>query len=127
MFGLFALSVAGSAAGQTRSLHSHRLAGNSYVTVSELVDTYQISRSQISVEADQREITLNGVQHWLSAPVLAARGQLWITSLDVLKSIDPVLRRGRSANHTPIRTIVLDPGHGGSDTGTRGQRSVEKK
>jgi len=122
---LLALCV--PAVAQTRSLHAHRLAGNSYITLGELIETYQLSRSQISIESDHREITLNGVQHWLSAPVLAARGQLWITSLDVLKTIDPVLRQGRSRNPSPVRVVVLDPGHGGSDTGTRGRRSVEKE
>src|SRR5204863_6823637 len=114
-------------AGQAGTLHSHRLAGNSYVTVREVLETYQINRGQISVEPDHREIALNGIQHWLNTPVLAARGQLWITSLDVLKTIDPVLRQGRSRSLAPVRLVVLDPAHGGSDSGTRGRRSVEKE
>ncbi len=124
---LSALAMASPVIAQSPSLHAHRLAGNSYITVGELADCYQLNRTQISVQADHREITLNSVQHWLSTPVLAARGQLWITSLDVLKTIDPVLRQGRSRTPAPIRLVVLDPGHGGTDTGTRGQRSVEKK
>jgi N-acetylmuramoyl-L-alanine amidase len=69
---------------------------------------------------------LLGVQHWLSAPVLEARGGLWISARDLLKTVDPVLRQGRSRTSAPVRLVVLDPGHGGSDAGTRGRRSVEK-
>ena len=77
--------------------------------------------------SERREIQINGAQHWLSAPVLNARGQLWISSVDVLKGIDPVLRQGRSKTLMPIRTVVLDPGHGGGDRGTRGGSTVEKQ
>jgi N-acetylmuramoyl-L-alanine amidase len=121
---LLALCV--PAVAQSRSLHAHRIAGGSYITVSELLDTYQVSRAQLVVQPDHRDITLNGVEHWLSTPVLSARGQLWISSRDVLKTIDPVLRQGRLPAPVAIRLVILDPGHGGSDTGTRGRRSVEK-
>jgi N-acetylmuramoyl-L-alanine amidase len=122
----FLLALGINASAEAPSLHAHRIAGGSYVTVNEIIQFYQLSRTQIVVQADRREINLIGVQHWLAAPVLAARGQLWITSLDVLKTIDPVLRQGRSRNPTPIRLVVLDPGHGGSDTGARGRQSIEK-
>lgn len=115
-----------TARAQTGSLHAHRLAGNSYITTGEIADYYRISRSQLAVESDHREIRLNGIQHWLSNPVLSARGQLWISARDVLKTLDPVLRQGRPAIRTPVRTVVLDPGHGGSDTGARGRSAVEK-
>ena len=72
-------------------------------------------------------ISVNGANHWLSAPVLSTRGKLWIAEIDVLKTLDPVLQPGRL--HKPgatVRTIVLDPGHGGTDRGTRGRSSLEK-
>jgi N-acetylmuramoyl-L-alanine amidase len=128
--------------GEAGTLNAHRLAGGEYVAASELAKFYGLGRNQsgssdradyrtsfarLSLQTERREIQINGAQHWLSAPVLNARGQLWISSVDVLKDIDPVLRQGRSKTLTPIRTVVLDPGHGGGDRGTRGRSTVEKQ
>ncbi len=89
--------------------------------------SYRSASAQLMAEHDCRDITLNGVTHWLSAPVLEIRGQLWIASLDVLKVIDPVFRQGRLPGKSTVHTVVLDPGHGGSDRGTRGEVGREKE
>jgi N-acetylmuramoyl-L-alanine amidase len=88
---------------------------------------YKTSFAQLEMEADRRDIFVNGVNHWLSTPILATRNKLWIAEVDVMKTLDPVLRpdRLRKAGRT-VRTIVLDPGHGGGDRGTRGRSSFEK-
>ncbi len=65
------------------------------------------------------EITLwNGVQLRLSfAPLLTNSGPV-IHSFDLAKTINPLLSKSAGAVSTaPV--IVLDPGHGGQDSGTR--------
>ena len=124
------------------ALKAHRIAGGEYVVAREMASFYGLGRNlsgssnradyrttfaRLALQANRRDISLNGVQHWLSAPVLAARGQLWISATDVLKTIDPVLRQGRSKTQAPVRLVVLDPGHGGTDRGARGLSGAEKQ
>ncbi len=118
-------------------LKSRRFEGGQYVLVSDVAHLYHLGRNtsndrdsasyhDLAVEADRREITLNGVQHWLSAPVHSSQGKLWVSATDILKTIDPILRRGRPTKSVAVRTIVLDPGHGGNDRGATTRNSTEK-
>jgi N-acetylmuramoyl-L-alanine amidase len=118
-------------------LKSRRFDGGEYVLVSDVAQYYYLGRNtstdrdtgayrDLYVEVDRREITLNSVQHWLSAPIHSFQGKLWISATDVLKTVDPVLRRGRPAKPLVVRTIALDPGHGGNDRGASGRTGIEK-
>ena len=115
-------------------LKSYRIAGGSYVAATDLAKFYNFGRSRIdsaeraeyrtntaqfNLQADQRDVVLNGVNHWLSWPVQNERNQLWVADVDVLKVIDPVLRPETVRFGQPIRTVVLDPGHGGIEHGTQ--------
>jgi len=138
---LLALALTGVADADPHALKASRFSGILYVAVRDLAVYYELGANQAAhidrasyrtsfaelvVENDSREILLNGVTHWISVPVLETHGQLWVASLDVLKVIDPVLRQGREPGKTPVRTVVLDPGHGGSDRGARGVSGREK-
>lgn len=136
------LVFAGTALAQPASLKAYRLGNTYYVAVSDVANyyglgpelggaenraEYRTSLAQLELEADQRDILVNGVNHWLSAPILATRGKLWVPELDILKTLDPVLQPGRLRKPGgAVRTIVIDPGHGGEDRGTRGRSSFEK-
>lgn len=55
----------------------------------------------------------------LSHPVLEdSSGDLLVAKVDVLQLIEPVLRPTYIANRSAVRTVVIDPAHGGHDTGT---------
>ncbi len=116
-------------------LKSYRIGEVRYVSVTDLAKFYNLGRNQInsaerveyrtstallSLQAEQRDVTLNGVNHWLSWPVEKAHDRLWVADVDVLKVIDPVLRPETVRFGHQIRTVVLDPGHGGSEHGTHG-------
>jgi N-acetylmuramoyl-L-alanine amidase len=132
----------GTTSAQPPSLKAYRYGSTYYVAVADMANYYGLgadlhgavnraeyksNSGQLGLEADQRDITLNGVNHWLSVPVLALRDKLWISELDILKTIDPVLQPGHLRKPgTAVRTIVIDPGHGGGDRGTRGRSSFEK-
>ena len=47
-----------------------------------------------------------------------ASGDLLVSKLDVVQLIEPVLRPTYIQNRSAVRTVVIDPGHGGHDTGT---------
>lgn len=73
---------------------------------------------------ESRRIRIDGVWVWLSAPVFMRDGDAFFPALDQQKTLDPILfpRRGTQA----LRTICIDPGHGGDDTGKRDGSRYEK-
>lgn len=143
IIGVAMLALTGKILAQPSALRAYRFGNTYYVPVSDVASYYGLGRDDrelvnraefktsfghLEVEGDRRDILVNGVTHWLSAPILEARGRLWISELDILKTLDPVLRPGRLRKAgTSIRTVVIDPGHGGSDRGTRGRFSLEKE
>lgn len=66
-----------------------------------------------------RELRIQERLFILSHPVQEdASGDLLVSKMDVLQVIEPVLRPTYIANRSAVRTVVIDPAHGGHDTGT---------
>ncbi len=73
---------------------------------------------RVVLEVESREATLNGMRVFLGEPVKAYRGGVYVAGTDLDRFIGPILRPSQLAPR-PLRTIVIDPGHGGTDTGTQ--------
>jgi N-acetylmuramoyl-L-alanine amidase len=73
-----------------------------------------------------REVIINGARSWLCFPLLEQNGKFLVSRTDVAKTIEPLLRPHRVANAGKIRTVVLDPGHGGYDKGAICRYGSEK-
>lgn len=76
---------------------------------------------------DSREITVGGVMVWLHEPVQRIRGSWTIREKDALSIVDPLIRPAEYLRDAGWRVVMLDAGHGGKDSGTRGSRSEEKR
>lgn len=78
-------------------------------------------------KAGTREIYINNVKYILCFPVAQKGGRILISAMDVTKIIEPVMRPGLIKNAHAVRTVILDAGHGGHDSGAKGQRGIEKE
>lgn len=74
---------------------------------------------QAEIEADTRDVTINGLRVFLGDPALDADGRLYVSRVDYERCLTPRLRPGHGvAPRSSPKVIVLDPGHGGRDNGT---------
>jgi len=82
----------------------------------EIVLTNRTAR--LVFDKDSRTAQINGVNVALSFPVAADHGQFAIASLDLARTVEPLVFPQRFTGRK-VSTIVLDPGHGGRDPGNR--------
>lgn len=76
--------------------------------------------------AGTKEVLIDGVKYILCFPIATRDGVPIVSAMDVTKIIEPVLRPGKIENATQVRTVILDPGHGGHDSGAVGPTGREK-
>ncbi len=114
--------------------------GRRYVSLQDVADFYKMSLSDasgkkfrltsagssIEGEAGGRDVRINGVKFVLCFPMVTKGGSTLLSAMDVTKIIEPVLRPQKIKNAGAVRTVILDAGHGGHDSGARGPLSVEK-
>jgi N-acetylmuramoyl-L-alanine amidase len=81
----------------------------------------------IVFNVDSRRILLNGVSIWLSTPIAFKNNAAYIAPLDLYTSLNPILFPGKYPPGKQVKTICLDPGHGGKDPGNKEGREQEKK
>jgi N-acetylmuramoyl-L-alanine amidase len=84
-------------------------------------------RSEIQFKPDSREVRLANTIVWLHEPMIRVRGNWAIREGDALSVIDPIIRPSEYLSRLGSRIVVLDPGHGGQDTGAKGRRGAEEK
>ena len=76
--------------------------------------------------AGGREVYINNVKYVLCFDIVSKSGQFLISAMDVTKIIEPVMRPGKIKDATAVRTVILDAGHGGHDSGATGPMGSEK-
>ena len=75
--------------------------------------------TRLELDADSREARLNGIRLLLGDATVISRGELQISDTDEELFLGPILSTRRIRGAVPgARTIVVDAGHGGKDTGT---------
>ena len=90
--------------------------------------TFSGKYTTMEFEAGSRKFLFNKTLVWLNEPAIIKGADLAITRFDANTTIDTLLRLNQRRSVTNNITIVIDPGHGGKDTGSIGpHKACEKK
>ena len=120
----------GAAPGKATAFERVTINGNPYVRVGDwakasqldltwmrLGKTAKLANQNVSVVLtdDSKLMLVNGVGVWTSYPVVMRDGKVFISTVDLKAAVVPLFSPPR--HPTTIRTVALDPGHGGRDRG----------
>lgn len=111
-----------------------RLGGISYVDLSHFATRFGLKVEKASAnganfrvfskwtdlrfEVGSRECAINGLRVFLGDGIRSYQARPYISQLDIDKLLVPILRPGLGQPRPgSLRTIMLDPGHGGKDSG----------
>ena len=83
-------------------------------------------KNELEVTLDSREAIVNGVRNWLCFPILERGGKYLVSRIDLAKTIEPQFRPHMIKNLGRVKTVVIDPGHGGVEKGAGSSYGNEK-
>lgn len=129
IFILFLLSLFSAAGKVNFDVTEYR--GQDYVPLSQVKEFYRftsLSQSGSSIylknaqvvikfQAGGQEVLMNQVKFIFSNAIIAIGGQYHISVRDLTKVVDPILRPNKIKDVKPFDTVIIDPGHGGRDSG----------
>ncbi len=118
-----------------------KIGNHDYLTVDNIAEFYGLpahiqpvektihlenEKGELDFTLGSRETKINGVRNWLSFPVLEKDGQFLVSRLDLAETIEPQMRPQMISHIGKIKTVVIDPGHGGYDKGAISRFGCEK-
>ena len=118
-----------------------KIGSHDYLTVGNIAEFYglpanvQPVEKRIHLENEKgvleftlgsREMQINGVRNWLSFPVLEKDGQFLVSRMDLAETIEPQMRPQLITHIGKVKTVIIDPGHGGYDKGAISRFGCEK-
>ncbi len=118
----------------------YKLGGREYVSDENVAKFYQFERFA-KQDADRifkhpslvmtwkigsESIYVNNIKFNLSFPVIENGGMAMLSTVDLAKLVDPVVRPSYIRKPILFDTVVLDAGHGAHDTGAKGAYGREK-
>ena len=117
-----------------------KVGGEDYVTARSIKDFYKFTRmtrrgNEVKLESKsvvmkltvgKQECLMNNVKFVFSRKVLDSGNRVLISRIDLAKLVDPVLRPNFIKGAGDFRTVILDPGHGGKDSGATNPYGREK-
>jgi N-acetylmuramoyl-L-alanine amidase len=124
------------------ALEEIRISGKEYSRVSEWAkangyssrwvkrdETLELnnSTSSIVLQIHSPDAQINGVGVRLLFPLIQKADIVWISKLDIKSTFQPVLSPPRLRRGAVLKSICIDPGHGGKDPGFQVGSNQEKK
>ena len=109
-----------------------RIAGRTYTHINSLAGRFGMGHgviaarkkeriasrwSEITFTIHKREMMYNDVKVALGYGIAESGGNLWLSNSDVTSTIEPLLIPQQTNPKPRLYRIVLDPGHGGRDSG----------
>jgi len=131
------LLAGGWPAASASTYRSVRLFGTDYVDARDfarrfgLEDEWIIAKKKMRLRSrwttiefavDSVEVRLNRLRLFLGEPVVAHRGSLYLGRRDVEAMLGSILSPRLGGRPPALKTIVVDPGHGGGDPGNQNTR-----
>ena len=122
-----------------RPIRSILVSGRKYVSMSDTANHYGLKMAvrgddiflyskhvKAEFNLKKRAGSFNNLKvHWFFVP-LKRGNAYYLSELDLLVQLDPLLRP-KSLPKRPVRTVLIDPGHGGKDTGAIGVNGKKEK
>ena len=127
------LSTVGSVSAKPFKWQEVKISGRRYISANSIADFYKFddksiegnvvrfvhhkSKLTMTARVGSQTLMMNTIKFILSYPVTKHKGHVVFSRLDLCKLIDPVLRPKSLAKGPVFDTVVIDPGHGGHDSG----------
>jgi len=119
-----------------------RISGREYVSLSDWAKTRNLALrwlkrdesleltgggTRILLQIHSPEAQFDGVEVRLLFPLVQRADAVWISKLDLKSTFQPLMLPPRLKSGALLKSICLDPGHGGKDPGFQVGASQEKK
>ncbi len=118
----------------------YKLGGREYVSDENVARFYQLERFAkqdadrifkhpsliMTWKVGSESIYVNNIKFNLSFPVIENGGMAMLSTVDLAKLVDPVVRPSYIRKPIEFDTVVIDAGHGAHDTGAKGPYGREK-